>query len=361
MLAVFTISTFATYAGLLLAARKLATDPDPVNRVKAIADLATGAKALAGVLAGAGLTQLAKELETCARDADAAFAREPAADDARALFWQAAPTALADPTLMTAGALDPAAVTDGMVTAILSTPHGADFARTPMAEHYFRAIALPTLTKMLASGDFIASITPDLWRRTLSDNGVHLQMLERLDGKFDALPDTIVARLMAELDRRGEAAEANRAGVTEERIFGLAQRIVADVPDLDRAFAELERAVTVAIEVQTRGALGSNTGPSVDAVLTRMATLSAENRDTEAAAEADRAFAEWEDRQHLETQKGIALLEAGLRADLLRRDPASAARRIARKLALESPTSPAASPTCARNRMTGTPAVATRA
>ncbi len=68
-----------------------------------------------------------------------------------------------------------------------------------------------------------------------------------------------------------------------------------------------------------------------------MAALSAENRDTEAAAEADRAFAEWEERQRLETQKGIALLEAGLRADILRRDPASAARRIARKLALESP------------------------
>ena len=109
------------------------------------------------------------------------------------------------------------------------------------------------------------------------------------------------------------------------------------VADVDQAFAELDRLVTVAIEVQARGHAGSNTGHFVDAVLARMAELSAENRDDEAAAEADRALAEWEERQRLETQKGIALLDAGLRADILRGNAPSAARRIARKLELEAP------------------------
>ena len=156
----------------------------------------------------------------------------------------------------------------------------------------------------------------------------------------DALAErdaALVARIVAAFDATPAATAAHDAGVSDDRVIALARRIAADVPDLDAAFAELERAVEVAIEDQVRGAAGSNTGHFVDAVLARMAELSAENRDDEAAAEADRAFAEWEERQRLETQKGIALLEAGLRADILRRDPASAARRIARKLELEAP------------------------
>ena len=66
-------------------------------------------------------------------------------------------------------------------------------------------------------------------------------------------------------------------------------------------------------------------------------SFSALGRDDEAAAEASRAFAEWKERQQLEAQKGIALLEAGLRADILRRDPASAAQRIAKKIEIETP------------------------
>jgi tetratricopeptide (TPR) repeat protein len=67
-----------------------------------------------------------------------------------------------------------------------------------------------------------------------------------------------------------------------------------------------------------------------------MAELSEAGRDDEAAAEADRAFAEWEELQKLEAQKGIALLEAGLRADILRRDPVSAAKRIEQRVVIET-------------------------
>ena len=50
-MAVFTITTFSTFAGLLVAAGKLATDPDILNKGKALADLATNGKALAAALA----------------------------------------------------------------------------------------------------------------------------------------------------------------------------------------------------------------------------------------------------------------------------------------------------------------------
>lgn len=169
----------------------------------------------------------------------------------------------------------------------------------------------------------------------MSGGSVHVHGLdaEALDTRLAQQTAALLAAFHASA---GETA-ARTAGLTDERILALARRIVADVPDLDGAFAELDRAVTVAIEVQTRGILGSNTGHFVDEDLARMAALSAESRDAEAAAEADRAFADWQHRQRLETQKGIALLDAGLRADILNRDPASAARRIALKLELEVP------------------------
>lgn len=356
-MAILTVSNFAIFAGLLVAGQKLAMDPNPVNQVKALADLASGANSLAAVLNGSGLAPLAKEMEARARDADAAFARDPGANDARAIFWQVVAVALTDPMVMTAGALDAGAVTDGMIRIIDASPHGSDFARTPMAESYFRAVVHPTLTTLLSSVDFLASIAPDLWRRALRDNGIQIELLERLEAKFDVLSDNLGALLTAQLEETirpfaalnaAHQAEivrlSNRvqeAGLTEARFIALANRVGQDVLDVDSAFVEIERAITVAIEVQARGVPGSSTDEFVNAVLARMAALSAENRDDEAATEADHAYDEWKqremDRREREAQNGITILEAGLRADILRRDPTSAARRILQRAELESP------------------------
>jgi hypothetical protein len=61
-LAIFTITTFSAFVSVLLAARKLATDPDILNKGKALADLATNGKALTATLRETGLTQLANQL-----------------------------------------------------------------------------------------------------------------------------------------------------------------------------------------------------------------------------------------------------------------------------------------------------------
>jgi hypothetical protein len=148
-LAIFTITTFSTFAGLLLAAQKLATDPNPLNRLEALADLATNGKALAAALRDSGLTPLAAEMTRRAEDHALHFTHPgPARDDAIAVFWQVAPAAFGAPDAFTAGDLDPERITSAMVAAIRASPQAGDFAATTLAEPFFRAVTQRMLTTM---------------------------------------------------------------------------------------------------------------------------------------------------------------------------------------------------------------------
>jgi tetratricopeptide (TPR) repeat protein/pimeloyl-ACP methyl ester carboxylesterase len=154
------------------------------------------------------------------------------------------------------------------------------------------------------------------------------------------------AALNAKLDKlviaheeRGETASAEKAGVSREVIIQLAQRVNAGVDDFDQAMVELERAVAVAVEVVEEGRRGSNTSDFVDRVLKRIAERSARGQFDEAAREADAGFAQWErdeaERRDAAIAGGLKLLDAGLKQDILRRDPVSAAKRIERIVELE--------------------------
>lgn len=190
-MAIFTITSFSTFAGLLLAARGLALDPGPVNRVKALADLATNGKALAAVLRDSGLTPLAAEMARQAEEHARHFTHPgPARDDALALFWQVAPEAFADPAVFAAAGLDPARTTEAMVAAIRASPQGRDFTAAPLPEAFFRAVTRQTLGVMLGKADYIASITPDLWRSLLEKHGVEIEHLERVGAKIDHIEET---------------------------------------------------------------------------------------------------------------------------------------------------------------------------
>jgi len=159
--------------------------------------------------------------------------------------------------------------------------------------------------------------------------------------KLDELPDAVVEKLMAALTKRGETASAEKAGVSTEAIIRLAKRINADIDDFDQALLELERAVSVAVEVAEESRRNSNVGDFVDEVLARIAEKSANGQFDEAAREADTAFAQWErdeaERRDAAVAGGVKILEAGLRQDILRRDPVSAAARIERMVTLEYP------------------------
>ncbi len=63
-----------------------------------------------------------------------------ALEDARALFAQAAPHALADPTVLTAQDLDPQRTCTAMVAAIHASPVARDFREADFAETYFRRV-----------------------------------------------------------------------------------------------------------------------------------------------------------------------------------------------------------------------------
>ena len=98
---------------------------------------------------------------------------------------------------------------------------------------------------------------------------------------------------MAALKER-DTASAEKAGVSPEAIIRLAQRINADIHDFNQALLELERAVSVAVEVAAEGRRSSNVGDFVNLVLARIAEKSANGQFDEAAKEADTAFAQWQ-------------------------------------------------------------------
>lgn len=165
--------------------------------------------------------------------------------------------------------------------------------------------------------------------------------LDRVGAAIDSLPNIIVQRLLSELNARGETAAARNAGIRLDAVVALAQQINREVTDFDQALVELQRAVRVAIEVAEQAQRKTNLGAFVDDVLARIAKKSARGEFEAASTEAETAFAEWEqeeaDRRGTARQAGIVLLEAGLKQDVLRRDPVSAAKRLERIVTLEQP------------------------
>ncbi len=316
-MAIFEISTFATLCKLLLAARKLATDGDALNRGKALADLAQNAKALNAALRGAGLAPLAAAMETRAKYIDAFLTHEgQAKDDARLIFWLAAPHALADPALMTGDALDPDATAATMIAAIRQSPVAHDFDRTAFAESYFRQVISGTLKEMFANAAFIDSVTPDLWRETLRAQGITLETIAAV--KDDT---TEILALVRELHA------VKQTTVHEDTLIAMARKIRPRVANREEALRELERAADIAAEEMERGQAGSNVDTFVDGVLHRLAEMTEAGQLDAAATAADDAV----DR----AEAGLTqLLNAAINQHLLAYDAEGAARQITKRLTL---------------------------
>ncbi len=95
----------------------------------------------------------------------------------------------------------------------------------------------------------------------------------------DQLP-TLIAQAIAPL-----AEQVKAAGVKEQAICVLAQRVTENVQDWDEAVRALEDFVTISIQVKEEGRHGTNLGDFVDEVLRRTATLSDEGKQKEAITE----------------------------------------------------------------------------
>ncbi len=140
-----------------------------------------------------------------------------------------------------------------------------------------------------------------------------------------------VDRLVAQSDEA-----ARKFGIKEGMLIALARRYAEGDPvDFDAAYRGLERALEVAAEEKARGDLPSNLGDTVDAVLKRMAELNEAGELDAAAAEVDRALDAAEAEAEALVARKVALLDAGVEQDILRRNPTSAAARLVARLGLE--------------------------
>jgi pimeloyl-ACP methyl ester carboxylesterase len=170
---------------------------------------------------------------------------------------------------------------------------------------------------------------------------------QALESKVDALPGVTAQAVVTELQRLGVVAKAADAGLGEATVLTLARRLKPNEQlTLEQAVVEVSAAVDIAIDVVKKGARGTNLDELVDAVLKTIAEKTRAGDFEGAAAEAERGFAEWKraetERRETSLRSGIALLEAGLEQDILRRDAPAAARRVEDIIALEHPNDPAA-------------------
>jgi tetratricopeptide (TPR) repeat protein len=156
------------------------------------------------------------------------------------------------------------------------------------------------------------------------------------------LSNAIVAKLLAELDHRGLLVAAASGGLERGIIAKLAKRLKPDEAlDFDQAVAALENAVGIALDSIARGERGTNQDQFVNAVLERIAQQTKDGEFDKAAKEVDAALVEL-DRREIEQREAlqrsrIALLEAGIEQDTLRRDALAVAQRVERIAATEEP------------------------
>ena len=145
-------------------------------------------------------------------------------------------------------------------------------------------------------------------------------------------PMSVAEQVVALLDKR-EIEKAAEAGLERTTILELARPLrPGEAIDLDQAVVELRNAVGIALDVIAKGERGTNQEAFVEDVLKRLAETTKKG-DYEGGAEAvDDALAELDrrDEEHRAASRRSreTLLEAGAEQDLLRRDPASVARRI---------------------------------
>ena len=163
-------------------------------------------------------------------------------------------------------------------------------------------------------------------------------LLERTDALLAGqaeLPDAIVSRLVAALDMR----PAESGGLERETIIKIAQRLRPDeMLDFDEAVVELEEAVETWRGGNHRGEHSTNYD-AFDLVLVKVAQktkLGDFDGGAQAVDEAliDLGRREEEQRDGFQRSR-VALLEAGVDKDILRRDASAVARRIEAIVAVE--------------------------
>ena len=165
------------------------------------------------------------------------------------------------------------------------------------------------------------------------------------------VPGTVIwpyvqALAQREFDERQHAIQLalqkdDQAAGALELIFEIARRSGADESaTFEQALANARAAYDEGLKAIEAGARGGNLGALVDDFLKKIAERTRLGDFAGGAADADRAFAEWEqieaDRRQASLAAGIRILSEGARQDTLRRDFRAAAERYARIVELEN-------------------------
>ena len=161
------IASFTAFANLVVAGCRLAAAGTAVDAVKALADVATGAKSLDVALGTTGLAAVATEMARTAEEHALHFTHPgPARDDAIELFWQVAPARLRRPRHLRRRPPRPGAD---------RRAHGRRDPRRPARPRLPPAPSSPSPSSaaspkrrsqvMLARADTVAALAPALWRK----------------------------------------------------------------------------------------------------------------------------------------------------------------------------------------------------
>jgi tetratricopeptide (TPR) repeat protein len=184
--------------------------------------------------------------------------------------------------------------------------------------------------------------TPELLAHIVIEH-LLTHLYARYDGDdHQKLSDAVLAKLLAALDARGEVAKAASGGLERDIIVRLAKRLKPDeVLDFDQTVAALENAVGIALDSVARGQRGTNEDDFINTVLERVAEQTKAGEFDRATNEVDAALVELDQRETAQRdalqRSRVALLEAGIQQDILRRDAPAVARRVERIATTEEP------------------------
>lgn len=192
--------------------------------------------------------------------------------------------------------------------------------------------------KQIAENDAFAAVYHTELLVDIKETGERAkEIAERTEGKVDGMSSQL-AVILAEVRSRGTVGQAVAVGMSEEVVLLFARRMYEAEGregsiDLEQAVKEVERAVEIAIETIRQGhAPGGD--EFIRKVLQKVAEQTKKGAIDDASAEVDQALAdleaaEGERRTWVDAQR-VHLLDAGIRADLLRFDvDAIVARMIA--------------------------------
>jgi Trypsin-like peptidase domain len=133
----------------------------------------------------------------------------------------------------------------------------------------------------------------------------------------------------------------DEASSARQLIFEIARRSGSDAAlNFDQALANARAAYEEGVKAIEAGTHGGNLGTLVDNLLKKTAERTKAGDFAGGAAEATRAFVDWErieaERHEVSVAAGVRILNEGARLDMLTRDFRSAAKRLARIVNLEN-------------------------